>query len=83
MPPVIIEGRFADIDGARPGQIAIENGVITAVAANLGRPDHVFGDSCLIFAGMGDIPIPARADSGCPRNPGYGSASTVFRHASI
>ena len=46
----------------RHGQIAIDNGVITAVGANLGTPTHVFGDHCLIFAGMGDIHIHARED---------------------
>ena len=35
----IIEGTLADIDGVRHGQIAIENGVITAVGPNLGTPD--------------------------------------------
>src|SRR5439155_18082436 len=60
--PVIIEGRLADIDGVRHGQIAIANGVITAVGADLGAPTHVFADSCLIFAGMGDIHIHARED---------------------
>ena len=58
----IIEGRLADIDGVRHGQIAIDNGVITAVGSNLGKPTHVFGDDCLIFAGMGDIHIHARED---------------------
>src|SRR5271155_2725702 len=58
----IIEGRLADIDGVRHGQIAIENGVITAVGASLGTPTHVYGDTCLIFAGMGDIHIHARED---------------------
>jgi dihydroorotase len=58
----IIEGTLADIDGVRRGQIAIDNGVIRAVGANLGKPTHVFGDSCLIFAGMGDIHIHARED---------------------
>lgn len=58
----IIEGMLADIDGVRHGQIAIENGVISAVGAKLGTPKHVFGDSCLIFAGMGDIHIHARED---------------------
>jgi dihydroorotase len=62
MDPVIIEGNLADIDGVRHGQIAIDNGVITAVGANLGPVTHVFGDSCLIFAGMGDIHIHARED---------------------
>jgi dihydroorotase len=58
----IIEGRLADIDGVRHGQIAIENGVVSAVGADLGTPTHVFGDHCLIFAGMGDIHIHARED---------------------
>src|ERR1700677_3575007 len=59
---MIVEGVLADIDGVRHGQGAIENGVITSVGTNLGTPAHVFGDSCLIFAGMGDIHIHARED---------------------
>ncbi|MBI2804560.1 MAG: amidohydrolase family protein [Planctomycetes bacterium] len=62
MGSVIIEGRLADIDGVRHGQIAIEAGVITAVGERLGPPNHVFSDGCLIFAGMGDIHIHARED---------------------
>jgi dihydroorotase len=62
MQTIIIEGQLADIEGVRHGQIAIENGVITAVGAGLGTPTHVFGPSCLIFAGMGDIHIHARED---------------------
>lgn len=62
VPATIIEGRLADIDGVRHGQIAIEQGVITAVGAKLGPADHVFDDDCLIFAGMGDIHIHARED---------------------
>jgi len=58
----ILEGRLADIDGVRWGQVAIENGLIAAVGSNLGKPDRVFGESCLIFAGMGDIHIHARED---------------------
>jgi dihydroorotase len=58
----IIEGNLADIDGVRHGQIAIDNGAITQVGPRLGTPTHVFGDSCLIFAGMGDIHIHARED---------------------
>src|SRR5215510_10106746 len=58
----IIEGHLVDIDGVRHGQIAIEHGVITAVGPRLGPPTHVFGESCLIFAGMGDIHIHARED---------------------
>ncbi|MSU77044.1 MAG: amidohydrolase [Gemmataceae bacterium] len=61
-PPTIVEGQLADIDGVRRGQIAIADGVIAAVGANLGTPTHVFGDDCLIFAGMGDIHIHARED---------------------
>src|SRR5688572_17763866 len=62
MNPVVIEGRLADIDGVRPGQVRIEDGLIVAVGMDLGKPDHVFGDDCLIFAGMGDIHIHARQD---------------------
>ncbi len=58
----IIEGHLADIDGVRHGQVAIENGVIAAVGTDLGTSSHVFGDDCLIFAGMGDIHIHARED---------------------
>src|SRR4051812_19199668 len=59
---VIVEGRLADSDGGRAGQVVIENGTIGAVGPNLGTPDHVFADDCLIFAGMGDIHIHARED---------------------
>jgi dihydroorotase len=58
----IIEGMLADVDGVRHGQIRIEDGVIRAVGPNLGKPQHVFGDDCLIFAGMGDVHIHARED---------------------
>jgi len=60
--PIIIEGTLADVGAVRPGQVLIENGTIAAVGPNLGKPDHVFGDGCLIFAGMGDIHIHARED---------------------
>src|SRR4051812_2580770 len=59
---IVIEGKLADVDGVRHGQVAVENGVIAAVGAGLGAPTHVFGDSCLIFAGMGDVHIHARED---------------------
>ncbi len=58
----VVEGLLADVDGVRHGQVLIENGIIAAVGAGLGQPDHVFGDDCLIFAGMGDIHIHARED---------------------
>jgi dihydroorotase len=62
MASVIVEGVLADIDGARPGQVRIEDGVIAAVGRRLGSPQHVFGPDCLIFACMGDIHIHARED---------------------
>src|SRR5947209_5937671 len=62
MQTVIVEGILADIDGVRPGQVRIDDGAIAAVGSDLGKPDHVFGDGYLIFAGMGDIHIHARED---------------------
>src|SRR6266513_89266 len=62
MQPIIVEGILADIDGVRAGQILIDNGMIAAIGTKLGKPDHVFSESCLIFAGMGDIHIHARED---------------------
>jgi dihydroorotase len=62
MDRVIVQGILADVDGMRPGQVRIEGGMITAVGAALGRPDYVFEDGCLVFAGMGDIHIHARQD---------------------
>ncbi|MFO0863435.1 MAG: amidohydrolase family protein [Gemmataceae bacterium] len=59
---IIIEGRLADVDGVRDGQIVIEQGRIAAVGTGLGRADYSFSDSCLIFAGMGDVHIHARED---------------------
>jgi dihydroorotase len=58
----IIEGRLVDIAGVRCGQILIENGLIAAVGPKLGKADRIFSDSCLIFAGMGDIHMHARED---------------------
>jgi dihydroorotase len=62
MATVIVQGKLADIDGVHFGQVRIDAGVITHVGTDLGPPDHVFGDECLIFAGMGDIHIHARED---------------------
>jgi dihydroorotase len=59
---MIIEGNLADVDGVRPGRIRIENGVIVEVGDVPGEPDVVFGDDCLVFAGMGDVHIHARED---------------------
>jgi dihydroorotase len=58
----IIEGMLADIDGVRHGLVLIEDGIIRAVGPSLGKPHHMFGENCLIFAGMGDIHIHARED---------------------
>jgi dihydroorotase len=63
MNPVIVEGNLADVDGVRLGQVRIEDGVIVAVGYGLGTPTHVFGEDCLIFAGMGDVHIHAREDA--------------------
>jgi len=63
MKPAIVEGRLADIDGVRPGQVRIEDGVIVAVGPGLGKPDHLFGNGCLVFAGMGDVHVHARQDA--------------------
>jgi dihydroorotase len=60
--PLIVEGIVADIDGVRQAQVLIENGTIAAVGTGLGAPDYAFPESCLIFAGMGDIHIHARQD---------------------
>lgn len=62
MTQAIVEGMLADIDGVRPGQVRIEDGLIAAVGPGLGTPDHVFGEGCLVFAGMGDVHIHARQD---------------------
>src|SRR5262245_29072109 len=62
MSQVIVEGILADLDGVRPGQVRVADGVIAAVGTGLGKADHVFGENCLIFAGMGDVHIHARED---------------------
>jgi dihydroorotase len=62
MARIIVEGRLADIDGVRSGQVAVDDGVIVEVGERIGPPAHVFDEGCLIFAGMGDIHIHARED---------------------
>ncbi len=81
----LVEGRLADIDGVRRGQVRIDDGVIAAVGPNLGTPDHVFGDDCLIFAGMGDIHIHARDDvSGKERHKEtFETASAAALHGGV
>jgi dihydroorotase len=82
---VVLEGRLADIDGVRWGQVAIENGVIAAVGSGLGESDHVYPDSCLIFAGMGDIHIHAREDTTGKHNykETFATASAAALHGGV
>jgi dihydroorotase len=81
----IIEGRLADIDGVRWDQILIENGLIAAVGPNLGKADRVFSDSCLIFAGIGDIHIHAREDVSGKHNykETFATASAAALHGGV
>ena len=60
----VLEGQLVSSGGVCQGQVCFneETGLIRAVG-NLGlEPHYSFGDSCLIFAGMGDIHIHARED---------------------
>ncbi len=59
---MIIEGRLVLPAGEEKGQILIEGETIKKVGQDLGKPDYLFDNSCLIFAGMGDIHIHARDD---------------------
>jgi dihydroorotase len=62
MKNLLVEGRLADVDGVRHGRIRIEAGTIVDIGDSPGKPHLVFGDDCLIFAGMGDVHIHARED---------------------
>ena len=59
---MIVAGRLVSPERVTTGQIRVSGEKIVEVGPNLGRPDVVFGDDCLIFAGMGDIHIHARDD---------------------
>ena len=59
---MIIAGQLVSTSGVQPGQVRFVDGVIDAVGPSLGKVDYEFPDSCLIFAGMGDIHIHARED---------------------
>ena len=59
---MIVAGRLVHPEGVARGQVRMERGEIVEVAPRIGRPDHEFGEECLIFAGMGDIHIHARDD---------------------
>src|SRR5580692_8889019 len=85
MKSVIVEGLLADIDGVRPGQVCIEDGLIAAVGTELGKPQHVFPESCLIFAGMGDIHIHAREDVTGQQNykETFATASAAALHGGV
>ena len=60
---MIIAGRLVSSNGVRSGQVRFEGGRIVDVGADLGTPDEVFDDDCLVFAGMGDVHIHARDDT--------------------
>jgi len=62
MKNLLVEGVLADVDGVRRGRVRIEEGTIVEVGDSSGKPDLVFGDDCLVFAGMGDVHIHARDD---------------------
>jgi dihydroorotase len=81
----IVEGMLADIDGVRPGQVLIEDGLIRAVGAALGQPQHMFSESCLIFAGMGDVHIHAREDVTGTHNykETFATASAAALHGGV
>ncbi|MFO0945033.1 MAG: amidohydrolase family protein [Planctomycetota bacterium] len=85
MTRIIVEGKFADVDGIRDGQLAIENGLIVEIAPRIGPPSHVFGEECLIFAGMGDIHIHAREDITCKEThkETFATASAAALHGGI
>lgn len=58
---LLVEGPLVDAaEGVRPGQVLIEDGTITRVGADLGRPDLSFGEGHLIFPGFGDLHVHLR-----------------------
>jgi dihydroorotase len=59
---LLVEGMLADVDGVRKGRVLIQEGLIAEIGDVPGEPDEVFGDDCLVFAGMGDVHIHARED---------------------
>src|SRR5207302_5796239 len=85
MQPIIVEGILADIDGVRPGQVLIDRGTIAAVGPNLGKPQHIFPESCLLFAGMGDVHIHAREDVTGQENykETFATASAAALHGGV
>lgn len=59
---MIVAGQLVGPEGLRRGQVRFEGKTIAEVGDHLGPPDFVYGEECLIFAGMGDIHIHARDD---------------------
>lgn len=57
---MIIEGKLVHLSGVEPGQIEIQDGVITAVGQGLGKADLVFDEDHLIFPGFGDVHVHLR-----------------------
>ncbi|MEX0700848.1 MAG: amidohydrolase family protein [Planctomycetales bacterium] len=78
---MILSGRIATPDSVRRCQIRIEGDSIAEVGCDLGRTDVEFPDSCLIFAGMGDIHIHARDDAS--RRENYKEDFTTAAAAAI
>ncbi len=63
MTSTIVQGLLADVDGVRAGPgLASRTASSPPSAPTWASRTHVFADSCLIFAGMGDIHIHARED---------------------
>lgn len=60
---MIIAGRLVSSETIVSGQVRIQDSEVVEVGEQLGTPDIVFDDDCLIFAGMGDIHIHARDDT--------------------
>lgn len=59
---MILAGSLVTPRGVLTAQVRSEGAQIVEIGAQLGTPDHTFGEHCLIFAGMGDIHIHARDD---------------------
>jgi dihydroorotase len=60
----IIEAICASSEFVKRMQISFDEstGLIHETGDHLGKPDFVYGDECLLFAGMGDIHVHARED---------------------
>ncbi len=59
---MIVAGRLVRSSGVERAQVRFEDARIAEVGANLGQPDYEFDETCLVFAGMGDVHVHARED---------------------